>query len=105
MINESPPHSASPGSPIDSSLAHVLGALDPVARAAGGEYFVTGATARPPALDRPTVFRGCSGIGSHRTCEQSVSDTKPELYRLGYAGHLGQGFPPEALTDLSERGL
>ena len=43
MSNESLPHSASP---VDPSIVQVLRIIDPIARAAGSEYFIAGATAR-----------------------------------------------------------
>lgn len=46
MNNESPQHSIPPSSPVDPSVIKVLRALDPIATAAGCDYFVAGATAR-----------------------------------------------------------
>jgi len=46
MSNESPRHSIPPSSPVDLSVIRILRVLDPIARAAGCEYFVAGATAR-----------------------------------------------------------
>jgi predicted nucleotidyltransferase len=45
MSSESPPHSK-PVSPPDPAIVRVLQILDPIARDAGCEYFVAGATAR-----------------------------------------------------------
>jgi predicted nucleotidyltransferase len=50
MSNESPLHSVTLNSPVDPSVANVLQAVDPIARTAGCEYFVAGATARDLVL-------------------------------------------------------
>jgi predicted nucleotidyltransferase len=46
MSNELRPHSIPPSSPVDLFVIRVLRVLDPIAIAAGCDYFVAGATAR-----------------------------------------------------------
>ena len=46
MSNESHRRTLQPSRPVDPSVLHVLRLLDPIAREAGCEYFVAGATAR-----------------------------------------------------------
>src|SRR5215469_10210152 len=59
---------------------------------------------RSPALDRPAVFGVAPVLGAIELAGNQFPIPSQNCIGLGYVGHLGQGFPPEALADLSARG-